>query len=176
MKKLDKMMIAIAALTALCSGFGATSAQAQLTSGNALVTLTLVDVMAIVVTEPAVALTYGLETDYINGRNVTIPLHLTVSSNRPYDLKVRADGDLTSGLGQSAVKIPIGNVTVQAMSAGLGTTPAVSLSTSDQTFVSNAPGAMAKTVSVKYSTPANSQDFIKTGVYTSTLTYSISAH
>ncbi|MEZ0542528.1 hypothetical protein [Fibrella arboris] len=176
MKKFNKIIASVAALAALSSGVGASSAHAQLTSGNAIVTLTLVDVMALVVSVPAVPLTYGSVTDFIDGRNVTIPLQLLVSSNRPYDLKVRADGDLTSGLGQSATTIPIGNITVQAMSGGLGTTPAVNLSTSDQTFVSNAPGAMAKTVDMKYSTPANSQDFVKTGIYTATITYSISAH
>ncbi|NID10979.1 hypothetical protein [Fibrivirga algicola] len=175
MKKLDKWIPAVV-LTALCSLVGANSAHAQLTSGNAIVTLTLVDVMSLAVSVPAVPLTYGTSDDYVTGTNTTITGQLLVNSNRPYDLKVRAAGDLTSGIGQSATTIPIGNLTVQAMSVGLGTTPAVNLSTVDQTIASNAPGAMVKLVDIKYSTPANSQDFIKSGIYTSTLTYSISAH
>ncbi|GAB4033936.1 hypothetical protein [Spirosoma gilvum] len=179
MKKIStsvKSLLSMAAVALLGSSFGALSAKAQLTSGNAIVTVTLVDVMALAVTEPAVPLTYSSITDYQVGRNISIPLHLTVSSNRPYDIKVKAADDLKNTLNASQT-IPISNISVQVDgTTGVGTTSTLNLSTTDQTLASNAPGAMAKIVGVKYSTPANSNDFINTGIYTATLTYSISAH
>lgn len=174
MKSFTKLLLATAVAIALSAGVGASSAQAQLTSGNAIMTLTLTDVMALAVTTPAVPLGFAAITDYQNGVNTDLALQLTVSSNRPYDVKVKAGGDLTAAGGGT---IPINKITVQPIPSqtGLGTMSAVNLTTDDQVIIDNAPGAMAKVIGVRYSTNDTSA-FIKSGIYTATVTYSISAN
>jgi len=155
-----------------------TSANAQLTSGNTVVTVTVVDVLALVVAVPAVPIGMGSLTEFQNGSGFTAPAQLVASSNRPYDIKVKSDGDLQGLLTAAGSSIPISNIAVQAAPTLTSTyTNALNLSAADQVLISNAPSAMAKVYDVKYSTSGNNSAFyVKGGAYVATLTYSISAH
>lgn len=148
------------------------SARAQVTSGDALLQLTLTDVMAIVV-QPVVPLGITSIQEYEGGLNDDVATQLTVSSNRPYDIKVKALGDLTAAIGGAT--IPIGKLTVTPMAGTQGATSAVALTTADQTIIDNAPGAILKVVGINYKSNDPSA-FIQSGLYTATLTYSISAN
>ncbi|QJD80982.1 hypothetical protein [Spirosoma rhododendri] len=170
----------ISALSIALAGIAlqATPAHAQLlTSGNAVVTVTVVDVLSLVVAVPAVPIAMGTLNDFQNGSSFTAPAQLVASSNRPYDIKVKSDGDLQGQLTATGSSIPISNIVVQAAPTLTATyTSPLNLSAADQVLISNAPGAMAKVYDVKYSTAANNAAFfVKGGAYTATLTYSITA-
>ena len=170
MKKLSQFILSVALLAGVSSV--SQSVQAQTTVNgitNAAITLTLVDLLVINVNIPAVPLVFATEENYKQGVNITIPAHVLVSSNRPYNLKVKANDDLKFG----ANTIPINNVLVQVVSTGMGTTPKVPLqSGQDVTVASAAPASMAKLIDVNYSTVPGSSSFVNTGVYLTTLTYS----
>ncbi|GAB4015234.1 hypothetical protein [Spirosoma koreense] len=176
MRKIAKIFITAA--IALVLGLSTKPAQAQLTSGNAVVTVTVLDVLALVVAVPAVPLGIGTITEFQNGSNFVAPAQLTASSNRPYDIKVKSDGDLQGLLTAAGSSIPINNIMVQAApTLTTSYTSALNLSTADQAIIANAPAAMLKIYDVKYSTVTNNNAFyVKGGAYMATLTYSISAH
>ncbi|UFH57004.1 hypothetical protein [Spirosoma sp. KNUC1025] len=176
MKFLSKVFVS--ALVVGVVGLGARPAQAQITSGNAVVTVTVVDVLALVVAVPAVPLAIGTVTEFQNGATFLAPAQLIASSNRPFDIKVKSDGDLQGILTATGSSIPINNIMVQAAPTLTSSyTSQMSLSAADQALISNSPAAMAKIFDVKYSTAANNQAFyVKGGAYLATLTYSISAH
>lgn len=176
MKKFTKAFAVAVGMAVV--GLGSGPAHAQLTSGNAVVTVTVVDILALVVAVPAVPLSIGTLTDYSSGTSFTAPAQLVASSNRPYDIKVRSNGDLEGALTASGSSIGINNIIVQAApTLTTSYTSQMNLSAADQVLVSNAPAAMAKIYDVKYSTAANNPAFyVKGGDYLATLTYSIVAH
>jgi hypothetical protein len=143
------------------------------TSGNVTLNVTLTDVLALTVNDNAVALNFATVSDYSTGLTIAKSNQLSVTSNRSYDLRVKANSDLTSGQNT----IPVSNVSVRSTTAtGMGTTPSVSLSTSDQDVATNANAAIVKTISMEYSTSANNQSFAKAaGTYTTILVYSVVA-
>jgi hypothetical protein len=176
MKKITKAFVIAVGMAVI--GLGSSPAHAQLTSGNTVVTVTVVDILALVVAVPAVPLSIGTLTDFGSGTSFTAPAQLVASSNRPYDIKVKSDGDLQGVLTASGSSIGINNIMVQAAPTLTTTyTSQLNLSAADQVLISNSPAAMAKIYDVKYSTAANNPAFyVKGGAYLATLTYSISAH
>ena len=173
-----KSVLSAVALVAAGLGFCASSAHAQLTSGNTIMTVTVVDVLALTVAVPAVPIGMGSLTEFQSGSGFTAPAQLIASSNQPYDVKVRSNGDLVGTLMAAGSSIPISNIMVQTSPTAAGTFgSALSLSSTDQVLISNAPAGMVKTYDVKYSTAANNAAFyVKGGAYVATLTYSIAAH
>lgn len=178
MKTSFKTIVSTVLFSSIGLCLNAPSANAQVTSGNAVVTVTVVDVLALVVAVPAVPIGMGSLTEFQNGSGFTAPAQLVASSNRPYDIKVKSDGDLQGLLTASGSSIPISSIAVQAAPTATATyTSALNLSAADQVLISNAPSAMAKVYDVKYSTSGNNPAFyVKGGAYVATLTYSISAH
>ncbi|GAB3343068.1 hypothetical protein GCM10027299_58460 [Larkinella ripae] len=170
MKNSVKSFLSIAVLVIGMSAFGMSSASAQ-ASGNVTLTVTLVDVLALTVNNNNVTLTFDSAEDYQDGVSDTKTGQLTVTSNKAYDLKVKANTELING----ATSIPVSNVIVQVQNAsGMGTTPAKGLSTGDQTIAAGAPAAILRNVDLKYSTAANNTAFLQTqGSYSTTLVYSI---
>ncbi len=164
----------VAALVAVLSLSGS-SAQAQ-TSGSVLVNFTVTDILVLVVNPAPVILNLAALTDFQNGKDYVALAQLTASSNQPYDIKVKSDGDMQSLTTQNT--IPINQISVQAKSTLGGSYSAQkNLSVTEQVMLSNEPSALAKIYDVKYSLPSNSESFfVKGGLYTATLTYSISAH
>ena len=168
-KRLCLSALQVAAVTSLA---GISGAFAQ-SSGNVTLNVTLTDVLALTVNDQTVAINFATAADYQTG--VTVPKNgqLTVTSNRAYDLKVKANSDLTAG----SLTIPVSNVSVRSTTAsGMGTTPTVSLSTTDQAIASNASAAILKSISLEYSTSSNNQSFARAaGTYTTVLVYSLAA-
>lgn len=164
--KLTLQSVSVACLL----GIGSAHAQS---SGNVTLNVTLTDVLALSINDATVALNFANATDYQTGLTVQKTGQLTVTSNRAYDLKVKANSDLTFG----SNTIPVSNVNVRSTTASdMGTTQTVSLSTADQTVAGNASAAIAKAVSLEYSTGANNQSFAKAaGTYSAVLVYSLVA-
>ncbi|GAB3891612.1 hypothetical protein [Spirosoma agri] len=165
---------AVLAAIALCGLSANTHAQTNSLT-PAVVTVTLVDILAVAVSTPAIPIVFATVADYQNGKTIPMPLHVIVSSNRPYDLKVKSAGDLTSALPNTPA-IPINNVSVQVTTPGMNAAAAQALSTSDVTLTTSSPAAMARAIDVTYSTAAGNSAFVNTGVYTANLTYSVTAH
>ena len=163
-----------AALALLTVGLGTSPLLAQST-GNATMTTNLTDVLQLTVNTNAVNLNFATVADYNNGVTSAVANQLTVTSNRPYDLKIKTSGtDLVNGTNT----IPVSNVTAQTTGTGNGTaTPVAALSTTDQTLASAIPASMSKTISMQYSTAAANVAFLKpAGAYVTTLTYTVIAN
>lgn len=156
----------------ITSLFGASSAQAQ-SSQNVTLTVTLVDVLALTVNNATATLSFNNAEAYHTGVSDSKAGQLVITSNKPYDLKVKALADLSNG----SATIPVSNITVQIDGTdNIGTTTARALDTNEQVLASNAPAAILKSVGLKYTTAADSQAFLKAASsYTSTLVYSISS-
>ncbi|GAB3921956.1 hypothetical protein [Larkinella terrae] len=176
MKTIFKNLLTIGVLAMIVSVFSASSARAQGSSVNVTLNVTLVDVLAMTVNDNTTTLTFATADDYKNGLNVSKANQLTITSNKPYDLKVKSGTDLVNA--STSASIPVSNVTVQVENAsGMGTTPALALSSSDQIIANNAPAAILKSVGMKYSTTAGNTAFLSAGgTYSATLLYSIAAH
>lgn len=178
MKKVTQMLMSAVVLTIF--GWTTPLCAQTVSAVPAVITTTLVDVLAISVTQPAVPLVFATAADYQNGVSVPVPAHVTVSSNRPYDLKVQAVGDLTTA-GQTPRTIPIGNVFVQVTAntaplASINAAARQALSNSIITLTNSSDAAMADAITVTYSTDPGNRNFMNTGVYTANLTYSVTAH
>ena len=164
----------LAAVALLTMGFGTTQLLAQ-TTGNATMTANLTDVLQLTVNTNAVNLNFATVADYNNGVTSAVANQLTVTSNRPYDLKIKTSGtDLTFGTNL----IPVSNVTAQTTGTGNGTPSVVSaLSTTDQTLASAVPASMSKAISMQYSTAAANSAFLKpSGAYVTTMTFTVVAN
>jgi hypothetical protein len=145
------------------------------TTGNVTMTANLTDVLQLTVNTNAVNLNFATVADYNNGVTSAVANQLTVTSNRPYDLKVKTSGtDLVNG----SNLIPVSNITAQTTGTGNGTPSVVAaLSTTDQTLATSVPASMAKTISMQYSTAAANAAFLKpAGAYVTTLTYTVIAN
>ena len=164
----------LAAVALLTVGFGTTQLLAQ-TTGNATMTANLTDVLQLTVNTNAVNLNFATVANYNNGVTSAVANQLTVTSNRPYDLKIKTSGtDLVNGTNL----IPVSNVSAQTTGTGIGTqTPVTALSITDQTLAAAVPASMSKTISMQYSTAAANAAFLKpAGAYVTTLTYTVIAN
>lgn len=136
----------------------------------------LTNVLSLTTAVNATNINYTTVADYTNGVTADVTGQLVVSSNRNFDLKVKAAGDLT---GPSSNTIAVNKVTVSITNTDLGVTPAtgVALSTTDQALASNVPGVMSKSLNLRYVTPGGSDAafFKPGGTYTTTLTYTATA-
>lgn len=163
----------IAAIALLSVGFATTRLSAQ-TTGNATLTTNLTDVLQLTINTNAVNLNFATVADYTNGVTSAVNNQLTVTSNRPYDLKIKTSGaDLVNG----GNTIPVLNVTAQTTGTGNGTPSVVAgLSITDQTLATAIPASMAKPISMQYSTSAGNTAFLKpAGAYVTTLTFTVLA-
>lgn len=163
-----------AMLTMLVVGLGATRSFAQ-SSGNATMTVNLSDVLQLTVNTNAVNLAFATIANYQNGVTSLVNNQLTITSNRAYDLKVKAG---TENLVNGTNTIPVSNVSVQTVGTGNGTPSTVNaLSITDQTLATGIPASMSKNISLEYKTAANNEAFLKpAGAYTTTLTYTAIAN
>ncbi len=163
-----------AAAVLLTVGLGTTPLLAQ-TTGNATLTANLTDVLQLTINTNAVNLNFATVADYNNGVTSAVNNQLTVTSNRPYDLKIKTSGaDLVNG----SNTIPVSNVTAQTTGTGNGSPSVVSaLSTTDQTLAAAVPPSMSKTISMQYSTAAANAAFLKpAGAYVTTMTFTVVAN
>lgn len=173
-----KAALSVVAFVAVSLGFSVSSAHAQLTSGNAIVMVTVVDVLALAVAVPAVPIGMGSLTESQSGSGFTAPAQLVASSSQPYDIKVKSNGDRVGNLTAAGSSTPINNIMVHISPTAAGTFGSgLNLSSADQVLISNAPAGMVKTYDGKYSTAANNTAFdVKGDPYLATLTCSTVAH
>ncbi|MFD1142977.1 hypothetical protein ACFQ4C_17760 [Larkinella insperata] len=172
MKNFLKSFACVAVMGCVTSLLPTSSAQAQ-SSQNVTLTVTLVDVLALTVNNATASLAFNSADAYHTGVSDAKSGQLVITSNKPYDLKVKALADLSNG----SATIPVNNITVQIDGTdNMGTTTARAIETSEQVLASNAPAAILKSVGLKYSTSGDNPAFLKAASnYTSTLVYSISS-
>lgn len=174
MKNLRVFFVALA-------GFGlfmpAAQAQVSTTDAQVLSTVTITQLLALTVT-PADALVYAAETDYQNGVSSTTPGIGTATATGTFSVSVQANAaDFTDGTNS----FPVSSVSVTPSNPGihdLGTlSGSVALSSvTAQPIISGAAPGVLVPFELDYSTQGNDANItgLPTGVYTATLTYTLS--
>jgi len=122
------------------------------------------------------SLNFNSASVYANGASLTQSAALTAYSFSAYHITVQASQNLKYG----SNTIPISNVIIDATpsTGGSGiTTPATTLSTSAQTFITSTSGSFFQNFDLLYYTTAGNTAFltIPAGTYTTTLTFTISS-
>ena len=172
-RNLIKQFGRLLALSALLLSFSTVQSVAQTTS-SATPTLSavLTDVISLTASVSSVQIKFQTASDYNTGVTQTATNQLSVTSNKPYTLQVRASGDLSNGQA-TPITIPISSVGVTANWAGGATGTVPSITTTAQTILGTAAATQAQNISTTYSvTSANAVNFLKpAGTYTTTLTY-----
>jgi hypothetical protein len=174
-----KKFFTIATAVAL---IGIGSAKAQVT-GTTNVHVKLADVLALSVNNADVNINFLTTDDYQNGVSVPMSGHLTVTSNKPYSLNVKAAGSLV-GTGSNTDVLSPSVLTVALPSGGnntgLGVTPTVAagLTTADAPLLSSATPAVLKAIDVNYSVPSSVSTTSqilgkKSDTYTTVVTYTV---
>lgn len=140
---------------------------------NAILSVTVVDLTSFILADVAPSLVFTSADDYANGISYTSPIiGGTVTSNSPYSVTVATDSENLSFSGND---IPVSSVAVEPVGTDLGTTSKVNLSTTEQTIMSGAPGGLAKTFQVTYSTAPGDENFLgkPSGIYTVNVIYTV---
>jgi hypothetical protein len=122
------------------------------------------------------SLNFNSASVYANGASLTQSAALTAFSFTGYHITVQASQNLKYG----SNTIPISNVIIDATpsTGGSGiTTPATTLSTSAQTFITSTSGSFFQNFDLLYYTTAGNTAFLSmpAGTYTTTLTFTISS-
>jgi hypothetical protein len=146
------------------------------TTGTATLNVILVDVLQLTVNTSSATLNFATAANYTNGVSSTVSNQLGIFSSRPYGLQVRANATNLTNAG--SYTIPVSNISiVPTGTTGIGTTSAVALSNTDQTFVAVAPATLSKSISMLYSTSAGNTAFLLPGgTFSATLTFTIVAN
>jgi len=157
----------------------------SLKAQNATTTINLVlaDVLSI---DPASAanggivdFNYASVQDYNSEKTLTIPNSLVITFSKPFDLKVKANGEhFESGTNS----IPVNVLTIKRNESSRinGSSAPVVLSTQDQVLVSGASSGSKLNLDLDYIIPqskSSSQDFLgkPSGIYTQKITYTATA-
>jgi len=173
MKK--NLILSLFALVALCLG---QQAKAQVSTAPVTVNIDLQAAVLSIALDaaPTVNFVYGTAAEYTASKTVTKLGHLTVISNKPYDLAVSADGLFTSSNSTNTTNLPaldIVGITVDAATLHGGTlTPITALTQVDQEFISAANAEINAVYNISY-TIADPSSLISLPleVYTTTVTY-----
>ena len=176
MKKTINLSVAILLLTAA-------GACAQI-SGSTNVKVELQDVMSLKVNDPEVLLTFASTTDYQEGISTPKNNHLTVTSNKPYNVKVSAGTNLTAGnTANGALDADVLSITFPntGNNTALGGTikPVTALTTTEQELITGAEPVVEQNIDVIYAVPAAVSRTNKilgknADTYTTVVTYTIS--
>lgn len=144
------------------------SASAQ--TYNPTLGVTLTNVVAFTLTDLAPALVFSSSESYSDGVTYTNALAGTVTATGNFSVSVAS---ATENLSFTINEIPISSIKVQASGTDMGTTPLVTLSTTEQDIISNAPSGLVKPFSLTYSTTGNDANFLgkPAGIYTASLIY-----
>jgi len=109
------------------------------------------DLGEIIANQTAVDLIFATAQDYQNGVNKDMPAHLRLSKTTPYNLYVRAtDSQFSSG----ANGIPLDVLRIGPMAGEAGVN-VVTLSTTPQQLINAANPVVDRSLSLRYSIPAN---------------------
>lgn len=144
-------------------------------SQGTLLRITVDDMAELLVNDPEVNLEFNNAADYVNGKSVEMPSHLTLSKTTPYEVYVRASApDLSSGTATIPVSVisigPAGN------QAGVQTVP---LSVEPARIISGTNPEIDRNIGIKYSispTAAKTLAGKAPGTYTVKLVYSFVAN
>lgn len=184
-----KKQFIISALVFVAAIFGAQNAMAQSpiqATTSTTIKIELSDVISIsdesIAAGGRVDFIYNSIAEYNSTKTANVPKSLIVSSTRPFDVKVKANGknfELESG----TASIPVNVVTIKPVKGGnMGGTPKdVTLSTSDQTLISGAPIGNGVLLDLEYEIPkerSSSSDIFgkPSGNYVQTITYTATAN
>lgn len=164
------LIAAFVVLVAVCFGHQA-KAQVSTTPVTVNIDLTASVISIALDATPTVDFIYANAADYAASKTVTKTGHLTVISNKNYNIAVKANGQFTSA---SSGVLPLGTVSVNvdAATANGGTLTPRALTTSDQVIVAGATATTTAVFNVDY-TIANATPLIALPkeVYTTTVTY-----
>ena len=160
-----------------------TTATAQ-TTGSTTVKVQLQDVMSLKVNDPEVLLTFASTKDYEEGVSAPKNSHLTVTSNKPYNVKVSAGGNLAAATTANGT-LDAGVVLISFPNTGnntaLGGTikPAAALTTTEQELITGAAAVVEQNIDVIYAVPATISRTNKilgknADTYSTVVTYTIS--
>ncbi len=167
-------------------GTNTLSAQATATSNAAKTTVNikLQDVISIdagsVAAGGVVDFNYTNTTDYNSDKSVTVDNSLLVTSSKPFDVKVKADG--ADFIGPNSNKIPVDVLKIKTAAGGTmtGTPKEVTLSTEDQVLMSAAALGAKRSLNIDYTIPAEKAQTVllgkAQGTYTQKVTYTATAN
>lgn len=149
----------------------AASANAQSNNKTATLNVVITDQIEVRMNTNLVSLNFTSAADYRSGVSTSPTDQFTVTSNKPYNLAVKAAGDLI-GVSNSSKSIPVGNINVEVTTAGVGTKTAQDLSTNDKPLAAKAPAAINQAFSLTYKTPVGGEAFlVPADTYSTTLTF-----
>ncbi|UZJ65530.1 hypothetical protein OKW96_04895 [Sphingobacterium sp. KU25419] len=163
-------------LAAICIGH---QAKAQVSASTNPVTVNI-DLQASVISialdaAPTVNFVYATAAEYAAAKTVTKPAHLTVISNKPYDIAVKANGLFTSSNSSNTTNLPalgVVGISIDGATANGGTLSPVSLTQGDQDLVTNASATTTSVFNVDYTiASATTLIALPKEVYTTTVTY-----
>lgn len=169
----NKLTLTLLVLAAICFG---QQAKAQVKFDVTTPVILSIDLSASVISielgaTPAVNFVYATAADYASAKTIQKPGHLTVISNKAYDLAVKAETEFAS---TSSENLPLSLVTVSvdAATANGGTLNSRSLTMANQTLVTSADPSTTAVFDVDYSIPDASQLIaLAKEVYTTTVVY-----
>jgi len=178
MKKL--FIIAVVLITGITAN--KVSAQTTLSATGALpatLTLTLNPALSITVMTPDVGLNFETSADYLDGVKTTQSDHLTFASTSGFSITAKADGNLKGGTGG---EIPINTVTITptdgTKKAGGTVTSQRLLATPVTIYTSGSKttgGTTEASLDMDYKASGGTDYLNRTGTFTSTITYTITA-
>lgn len=173
-----------ASVLALASLSFATAANAQQTkTGNTNLHVVITDALDFTVNNTDVTLTFASAADYQSGVTSLQNNHLTVTTNRPYDLELQAAATTLAGTGGNLQTINASTVTVEiddpvAQALGGTATTISALSDQKQKLLASATATSNKGINVKYSIPSSVSQTAEilgkaADTYTTLLTYTV---
>lgn len=177
----SKRRIVIAAITLAVMIFGANTAQGQ--TAKTRVNIVLTDVISIDPSSAAnggtVDFHYENVNDYNSEKTTTIPNSLIITFTKPFDLKVKANGE---NFQNGSYNIPVNVLTIKrnASSQITGTSTPIILSNQDQVLISAADSGNKLNLDLDYIIPkarSSSSDILgkPSGTYTQEVTYTATA-
>jgi hypothetical protein len=174
-----KKIFTVASVFALL-GIGAAKAQV---TGTTNVHVKLADVLALSVNNADVNINFLTTEDYQKGVSVPMSGHLTVTSNKPYSLNIKAAGPLNgTGGNADALSPSVLHVTLptNGNNTNLGVVPtaAAGLTTANAPLLSAATPAVLKAIDVNYAVPSSvstTSEILgkKSDTYTTVVTYTV---
>lgn len=167
MKKNFKLAFVV--LAAICFG---QQAKAQAT---ATVNITLTDAMSITLNTSTVDIAYTTAAHYAGEHKKSMPGHFTVVSNKPYDVNVKINGNFSPILDLGELDLTV--AVTSAAPAGSTQTPAVLEEVgTNKLLIDAAPASIGALYDVDYIIPRATELLNKTGPFSSTVTYTVSAN
>lgn len=149
------------------------NAQSASNSGNVTLNLDLRNVVEFKVNTSSTTLLFDTYAKYNSGVTKQEASQFEVSSNQPYDLKVKTSGANFVGTGTNTQTIPVADVNVKIINTTDGGTQAArDLSTSNQDLSTGATVALNRAYSIEYFAKGGASFLVKADIYSTTVTYS----